>query len=86
MLKNNVSSGMTLNEFINFIMPKADIISGPLVYIGATTLKIQDSLHTDQETSPQFQKVVTGSALQVLMILMYCATLILLLIANIIRV
>ncbi|MDD3262850.1 MAG: hypothetical protein PHR61_03305 [Candidatus Absconditabacteria bacterium] len=73
-------------EFLEKIMPKDDSISGPLVYIGATTLKIQDAINKKVEGDPTAKKVLTTSLLQFLMIGLYCITLILLIIANVIRV
>jgi hypothetical protein len=85
-VNNTTNQDEILKNFVDSILPKPDIISWPLIYIGATTLRIQEALSTNQDTSIPFGKVVTGSLLQVSMILLYCATLILLLIANIIRV
>lgn len=73
-------------EFLEKIMPKDDSISWPLVYIWATTLKIQDAINKKVEWDPTAKKVLTTSLLQFLMIGLYCITLILLIIANVIRV
>ena len=73
-------------EFLEKIMPKDDSIAGPLVYIWATTLRIQKAFTDNTEKDPTAKKVITTSLLQFLMIGLYCITLILLIIANVIRV
>lgn len=73
-------------EFLEKIMPKDDSIAGPLVYIWATTLKIQDAINTKTDIDPTAKKTVTTSLLNFLMIALYCVTLILLIITNVIRV
>lgn len=81
---NNFTPHTEFNEkeFLEKIMPKDDSVAGPLVYIWATTLRIQKALHFD--STPK--KVVTTSLLNFFMIALYCVTLILLIITNIIRI
>ncbi len=73
-------------EFLEKIMPKDDSVAGPLVYIWATTLRIQKALDFDNKLDPTPKKVVTTLLLNFLMIALYCVTLILLIITNIIRI
>lgn len=73
-------------DFVEKIMPNSDSIAWPLVYIWATTLKIQKALNFSENHSKEIKPIVTTSVLQLLMIGLYCVTLILLIIANIIRI
>lgn len=76
----------TVDELIQKIMPKNDSVAGPLIYIWASTLKIQNALIRPKNQDINVEKVFTTSVLQFLAIGIYCITLILLLITNIIRV
>lgn len=76
----------SIDEWIEKIMPKNDSVAGPLVYIWASTLKIQNALNHPENQDPNVKKIVTTSVLQFLAIAIYCITLILLLVTNIIRV
>lgn len=83
---DNTNTTTSPEKRIESIMPKNDSIAWPLVYIWATTLKIQSALNRPANQDPTPGKIVTTSLLQFLAIAIYCITLILLLITNIIRI
>lgn len=85
-INTTTDGSLTEEDRIQRIMPKNDSVSGPLIYIGASTLKIQDALKLNQNQDPNLQKVVTTSLLQFSMIMLYIVSLLLLLIVNIIRI
>jgi hypothetical protein len=78
------SDAKSIEELIEKITPKSDSVVGPLIYIWASTLRIQNALNN--QTDPKLGATVTTSVLQFLLIAIYSVTLILLLVANIIRV
>jgi len=81
---NPNSTETTINDLIEKITPKNDSVVWPLVYIWASTLKIQNAINNSTKAEPG--KIVTTSVLQFLLIAIYFVTLLLLLIANIIRI
>lgn len=84
--ENPASDKISVEAFIEKIMPKNDSVAGPLVYIWASTLNIQKALNKDTQQSLTGENVITTSLLQLLAIGIYVVTLILLLITNIIRI
>lgn len=82
--KNPDSDIKSIEELIEKITPKSDSVVGPLIYIWASTLRIQNALNN--QTDPNLKSTVTTSVLQFLLIAIYSVTLILLVVANIIRV
>lgn len=73
-------------DFIEKIMPKNDSVWWVLVYIWATTLNIQKVLDNPKGETKLVKQKITWSLLQFLMIWLFSITLILLIIANIIRI
>lgn len=84
--KDGESSNADVEKLLEKIMPKNDSVAGPLVYIWATTLKIQNVLDHPPTQDPTTKKIITTSLLQFLMIGIYTISLVLLLVANIIRI
>ncbi len=76
----------TIEELVETIMPNSNSVAGPLIYIWATTLKVQDAISQKSNQDKTVKSTVVTSLLQFLILFIYCITLILLLITNIIRI
>jgi hypothetical protein len=70
----------------NLLMPKYDSVWGPLIFIGASALHIQDMMWTSSDQKKDAKSTIINFWLKWIILLLYVVILALLLIANIIRV
>ena len=68
------------------IMPKYNSVSGPLIYMGMSSLRLQDFMNFVAEWDKTIKKVSINFALKFMITLFFTITLLLLCIANVIRI
>ncbi|MEI6426128.1 MAG: hypothetical protein WCO66_02125 [Candidatus Absconditabacteria bacterium] len=80
--KDNQTTAQTKNQF----MPKYDSVGGPLIFIGSSALGIQDMMTIKEGEDQGAKSILVTFGLKGFILIFYIIILILLLIANIIRV
>jgi len=78
------SNQMSDNELLNSLMPNANSLGGPLIFMGMSTFRFYSYL--DQNQSSTAQTLAINFSLKTVVLLMYTIALLLLLIANVVRV
>lgn len=81
-----VADDETTSKTKNKFMPKYDSIAGPLIFIGASALGIQDMMTSQEGATQDTKSILIGFGLKGLVLVLYIVILLLLLIANIMRV
>jgi hypothetical protein len=81
-----VADDETTSKTKNKFMPKYDSIAGPLIFIGASALGIQDMMTSQEGATQDTKSILIGFGLKGLVLVLYIVILLLLLIVNIMRV
>ncbi len=82
----NKTTAQEAKEILDKLLPKSDSVAWPLIFIGASTIKIQDVMDLKGDEKKDAKSIIINFWLKTIVILLYVVTLAILMVVNIIRV